>query len=78
MKKVLYLSAVVALALTFTSCKHDYTCSCTVTGDGISGTASGNFNATKKDAEEACDGLQSTTSTSYGSSATVKCDLKKN
>ena len=54
MKKVLF-SALVLGAMTLVSCKKDYTCECTSTNGSSSSTVSYTFNATKKDAKEACD-----------------------
>lgn len=67
MKKVL-LFAVVLGAISFTSCKKDYTCSCTIAGT----TTDTEFtDVSKSDAEEACDVLNSLNSIGGGS-----CELK--
>ena len=55
MKKALSLVAGVALvAVLFTSCNKDYTCSCTILGTT---TASTIANSSKGDATNACDAL---------------------
>lgn len=53
MKKALTLFAGVAVvAMLFSSCKKDYTCSCTIAGITTKATIA---NASKKDATDACD-----------------------
>ena len=53
MKKAFTLIAGIAfVAVLFTSCKKDYTCTCTITG-GVS--SSTTINASKKDATTACE-----------------------
>lgn len=69
MKKVL-LFAVVLGAVTLTSCKKDYTCTCTTSGNGVNSSASTTINATKSDAEDAC-----TASTSSAFGFTTTCEL---
>lgn len=54
MKKITLLAAVV-VAFTFASCKKDYTCECTFSGNGLSGTASTTIKDTKKKAKDACE-----------------------
>lgn len=74
MKKLIFsLSAVIMLAAV--SCKKDYTCDCTYTGGGLTQTASYTINATKSDAETACDANE--TSVTVGTE-TFKwaCELK--
>jgi hypothetical protein len=72
MKKITLL-AVAALAMTFASCKKDYTCECTSTTAGISATASTTINETKKKATDACEkGTTSTTVLGITSSTTCK------
>lgn len=63
MKKVLLLTAVVALG--FTSCsKGDYTCTCTVDLLGVESTSETTFEGVKEDeAKEACDAGNSSFST---------------
>jgi len=53
MKKVLLIAAVAGLAMV--SCKKDYTCECTYSGSGISGTTSATIKDTKKKAKDACE-----------------------
>ena len=72
MKKVLALAAVAVFDLS--SCKKDYTCSCTITTDGISTPFNAEYKGVKKkDAEESCD-LAQTTYSQGGATAT--CELK--
>ncbi len=73
MKKVIFLGAFALIALA--SCKKEHTCSCTVTTGGISATTSTTIKDTKKKAEEACDGLN-TSSTVLGVTSSTKCELK--
>lgn len=54
MKKVLF-SALVLGAMTLVSCKKEYTCTCTFSGNGISGTASATTKDTKKNAKADCE-----------------------
>lgn len=53
MKKITLLAAVIA-AFTFTSCKKDYTCECSVTSNGLTVTGSTTIKDTKKKAKDAC------------------------
>lgn len=70
MKKLIPMIAVAALATMFTSCKKEYTCTCTTTVGGVSTSASGKTTKmTKKDAKAACE--KSTTT----SGITVTCKL---
>lgn len=65
MRKAFALVAVVAL-VGMTSCKKDYTCTCTTTdssGTIPTQTTTRDFNAKKKDAKEACEALNSTVGT---------------
>jgi len=56
MKKIaLTLAGIAFVAVTLTSCKKDYTCTCTFDIAGVSGSVSETKNTTKKDAEEWCD-----------------------
>lgn len=71
------LAAIAVVTLTLVSCKRDWKCTCTSSGGGSSATAEYTFSATKKDAEEACDGYAATTSAG-GSSASASCELEKN
>jgi len=72
-KVVLGVAALSFLALV--SCKKDYTCECTSTGSGFSGSSSVTINDTKKNAEEACEASASSASAG-GSSVTTTCELK--
>ncbi len=70
MKKVL-LAAVILGGLSLVSCKKDYTCTCTTTDDGeVFAESSTTINATKGDAEDACN-----TETSSGDFKTV-CEIE--
>jgi len=63
MKKFAFIFGVAFVAtLAFSSCKKDYTCSCTYKGvDGETATIDAEFkDAKKKDAENACDQLKAT------------------
>lgn len=51
MKKIFSLLAVVAILASFTSCKKDYTCTCTIAGVD---TATPLDDQSKSDAEDAC------------------------
>lgn len=53
MKKVLLVAAVVVVGLA--SCKKDYTCTCTTTGNGVTASVSSTTKATKKDAKSSCE-----------------------
>ncbi len=72
MKKVFAICAVALFAVSFSSCKKDYTCDCTTTESitGTTTTSSSTINATKADAEEACDAMDLTFGTS-----TTECEL---
>lgn len=63
MKKIILVAAVATFGLGLGSCKKDYTCTCTFSGGGLSGSASTTINATKKDAKEACEADNSTYAT---------------
>jgi len=52
MKKLFILMAMVAFV--FTSCKKDYTCTCTNDSDGTEVSSTPINNASKSDAEDAC------------------------
>ena len=56
MKKIALLGFM-ALGLAFTSCKKDYTCSCTVSTGNVAVVLE---NVSKGDAETACDASQTT------------------
>lgn len=70
MKKITLLTVVLA-ALSFGSCKKDYTCECCVSGGGSSVCGSSTVHATKKDAKASC---ESGTSTVNG--VTSSCSIK--
>lgn len=70
MKKLIPMIAVAALATMFTSCKKEYTCTCSTTIGGVTTSASGKTTKmTKKDAKAACE--KSTTTAGI----TVSCKL---
>lgn len=72
MKKLFPVAAVAVLAMMFTSCKKDYTCTCTSTVAGTTTTVSGKTGKmSKKDAKAACE--KGNVSTSFGS-VTCKID----
>lgn len=73
MKKVLLVAAVAGLSMV--SCKKDYTCECTVSAAGVSQTTSTVMNDTKKNATDACEAMNSST-TVLGMTQTVKCAIK--
>jgi hypothetical protein len=66
MKKLMLVAAVVAVGLS--SCKKDYTCTCTYTG-GVTGSVSTTVTATKKDAKSSC---ESGSSSAGGNTVTCK------
>jgi polyisoprenoid-binding protein YceI len=79
MKKITLL-AVAALAMTFASCKKDYTCECKVTstasGTNVTSTTSGATGKMKKaDAEAKCNEGDSNTSI-LGITVTSECSIK--
>ena len=69
MKKIIAIAALSVFVLA--SCKKDYTCECTTTGNGQTATASSTVNATKNDAKEACEG-----GSTSGSGYTTTCAIK--
>lgn len=76
MKKLALVLAVVGFAAV--SCKKDYTCDCTTTSNipGYAGVkTSSTAKMKKKDAEDWCTGLNSSTTT-YGFTYTNTCALK--
>lgn len=64
MKKSLLFVAVAALALSFSSCKKDYSCDCTIAGTTTETTLE---NYSKADAEAACDALDAAAQIGSGS-----------
>ncbi len=75
MKKIAPIVAIAAL-VAFSSCKKDYTCTCTASLNGQSyGSTSTTIKNTKSKAKTACTALQSTAN--YGGvSVTSTCELK--
>jgi len=70
MKKLIPITAVAVLALMFTSCKKEYTCTCSTTINGVTTSASGKTSKmSKKDAKAACE-KESTTA-----GITVSCKI---
>ena len=61
MKKVFAICAVALFAVSFTSCKKDYTCTCTYDLVGTATTTPHELpNQSKSDAEDACAGFETT------------------
>ena len=57
--KILTAIALLALATTFTSCKKNYTCTCTTVVGGISGNETHSIdNATYTDAKKSCNNYE--------------------
>lgn len=69
MKKTLLFAGALALVLSFSSCKKDYTCECTYTG----GHTSELIRDTETKAQDKCDDLASTMS---ASGINAVCKLK--
>jgi hypothetical protein len=67
MKRLLSIAAVTVALVSLSSCKKDYTCTCTVDFMGEPISTSTTINATKGDAKEACEA---------GSSTGVVCEIK--
>lgn len=63
------------LMVAATSCKKDYTCECTVNAAGITTSSSTTINATKSDAEDACNAGDAT-STVLGTTYSTSCEIK--
>lgn len=78
MKKLMPVAAIAVFALMFTSCKKDYTCTCTYSGPSVGVTVSDQkftiSKTTKKDAESKCSGYTSTVSFA-GTSTGWNCHL---
>lgn len=68
MKKVMILAAAL-FAVSFTSCKKEYTCECTYTNTTLNSTST--IKSTKKDAEDKCNTLSSAAA-AIGGSCTLK------
>ena len=65
---------VLAASFAFTSCKKDYTCTCTTTALGVSVTDTHDLpNQTRKDANEACDRFEDNANTN--GIGTTNCHL---
>ncbi|MBL7692715.1 MAG: hypothetical protein JNM41_14075 [Flavipsychrobacter sp.] len=76
MKKLIPMIAVAALATMFTSCKKDYSCTCTSSASG-STTSTMKYplgKQKKKDAESACKAMN-TNVTAGSMTASVSCTL---
>lgn len=73
MKKAMIFGTFALLGLA--SCKKDYTCTCTSTVAGVSASESVTINDTKKNAEEACNEGDAT-STVLGITSTVDCEIQ--
>lgn len=67
MKKVTSIAMIALFAASFTACKKDWTCECSVDGEVF---ATSTINDTKKNAKDQCEGEVS----SFGT--TVKCEIK--
>lgn len=67
MKKITLVAAVTLLAVSFTSCKKDYTCECTYSNTALN--SSSTIKTTKKDAEEKCKTLNDAASPVGGTCA---------
>lgn len=75
MKKLLFLSAAVIAAISFTSCEKEWTCKCTTTFEGAGSEAivtETKFTAKKKDAKASCGDLEISMPGFY----TMSCDLE--
>jgi hypothetical protein len=76
MKKVLFVALATGfIALSVTSCKKNYTCTCTIKlNDTTIGTSTFTFKDTKSKAKTACNDEAATVS-SGGSNETVTCSI---
>jgi hypothetical protein len=77
MKKLL-LSSLVVLALMATSCKKERTCVCKTSGSTIVADGSTDYKlakASKKDAKDACEILQTTYTAALQGGGTVTCEI---
>lgn len=72
MKTKLLFVGLLLGAASLTSCKKDWTCECTTSVNGVSTTASSTMNATKSDAEEACES-GTTSSNVMGVESSTEC-----
>ncbi len=82
MKKLLPVAIISVAGMLFTSCKKDYTCTCTetITSSTMNGTTTVTFplgKQTKSKATSMCNDEQTTANTSVGNSASdvVTCHL---
>ncbi len=71
MKKGIILIAAIAVAGIFSSCKKDYTCTCSTTSGSYTVSASTTLHDTKSNAKTACE-----KGTSTYSGVTVTCEIK--
>jgi hypothetical protein len=75
MKKIIGITAFTVLGMVaLSSCKKDYTCTCTTDTMGVTSSASTTINATKSDAKEACE-AGSTSSNVLGITSTSVCSI---
>ncbi len=76
MKNLIPVAAVVVLAMMFTSCKKEYTCTCTTSMTGVpSTTVSGKTDKmSKKDAKSKCE-AGNTSTTVAGITTSVNCKI---
>lgn len=75
--KKLALGVAALSMLALVSCKKDYTCTCTASVSGVTtGTTETTINDTKKNAEEACNESNGT-STAGGFTTTTSCVLSE-
>jgi hypothetical protein len=75
MKRIQFIAGIIlASSIAFTSCKKDYTCTCTKDIGGISSTTAHDLqNQNLKDATEACDRFE--TDANNGGIGTTNCHL---
>lgn len=74
MKKIGLLGLTLVAALSFSSCKKDYSCTCTTTVAGVSTTKTHDLqNQNYKDADEACDRFEA--DANNGGVGTTNCHL---
>lgn len=74
MKKIGLLGLSLVAALSFSSCKKDYTCTCTTTVGSVSTTKTHDLsNQTIRDAEDACDRFEA--NANNGGIGTTNCHL---
>ncbi len=67
MKKVTSIAMIALFAASFTACKKDWTCECSVDGEVF---ATSTIKETKKKAKEACEGESTVLGTNF------KCEIK--